>query len=82
MRASRLPSTSSGASSPAGDDDGDDDDSVGGVIGGVIGGCFVPVLVLVLWLSGAFGPKCPSPFAKKPKPDATSDAGIQVNVSR
>ena len=51
-------------------------------IGGVIGGCFVPVLVLVLWLSGAFGPKCPSPFAKKPKPDATSDAGIQVNVSR
>jgi len=37
----------------------------GGCVGGIIGGCFVPVLMCILWLSGAFGPKCPSPFARK-----------------
>jgi hypothetical protein len=29
-------------------------------IGGIVGGSFVPLLLLVLWLSGAFGAKCPS----------------------
>jgi len=32
-----------------------------GCIGGIVGGSFVPVLLLILWLSGAFGKKCPSP---------------------
>ena len=41
----------------------------GGCIGGIIGGCFVPVLMCILWLSGAFAPKCPSPL--KPKPVVT-----------
>ena len=31
---------------------------------GIIGGSFVPVLMLVLWLGGAFGKKCPSPLRK------------------
>ena len=40
--------------------------NVGAIVGGVVGGCFVPVLMLILWLSGAFASKgCPSPFAKK-----------------
>ena len=35
------------------------------IVGGIVGGCFVPVLMLILWLSGAFASKgCPSPFAK------------------
>ena len=40
--------------------------SIGGTIGAIVGGCFVPVLVCILWLSGAFGSKCPSPLKKKP----------------
>ena len=35
-----------------------------GCIGGIVGGCFVPVLLVVLWLSNAFGPKCPAPSLK------------------
>lgn len=38
----------------------------GGCIGGIIGGCFVPFLILILWMGGAFAPKCPSPIKKKP----------------
>ncbi|EOD09309.1 hypothetical protein EMIHUDRAFT_216710 [Emiliania huxleyi CCMP1516] len=38
-----------------------------GCIGGIIGGCFVPVLLLGLWASGAFGSKCPSPVLKPQK---------------
>jgi len=48
-----------------------------GCIGGIVGGSFVPVLLLILWLSGAFGKKCPSPCksdvsdaAKTTQPDA------------
>ena len=39
----------------------------GGCVGGIVGGCFVPVLVCILWLGGAFA-KCgwPSPL-KKPR---------------
>ena len=38
----------------------------GGCIGGIIGGCFVPVLMLVLYLSGAFARYgYASPFVKK-----------------
>jgi len=36
----------------------------GGSIGGIVGGCFVPVLLCILWFSGAFGKRCPSPLAK------------------
>ena len=34
----------------------------GGCIGGIVGGTLVPMLVLVLWMSGVFAPKCPSPL--------------------
>ena len=44
----------------------------GGCVAGIIGGCFVPVLLCILWLSGAFASKgCPSPFFK-PKPPVGS----------
>jgi hypothetical protein len=40
----------------------------GGCVGGIIGGCFVPVLMLILWLSGSFAKwGCASPFAAKAK---------------
>ena len=42
----------------------------GACIGGIIGGCFVPVLVCILWLSGAFEPRCRSPL--RPKKGATT----------
>jgi hypothetical protein len=43
----------------------------GGCIGGIIGGCFVPVLICILWLGGAFAKfGCPSPCAKKEPKDA------------
>ena len=32
------------------------------MIGGVLGGLFVLLLVLIIWLSGKLGPKCPSPI--------------------
>ena len=32
------------------------------MIGGVLGGLFLLLLVLILWLSGKLGPKCPSPI--------------------
>ena len=50
-------------SSPASSDSG----CGGGCIGGIVGGAFVPTLVLILWLGGAFGPKCPSPFKSTAK---------------
>ena len=37
----------------------------GGCVGGIVGGIFVPVLVLGLWMGGAFAPKCPSPLTRK-----------------
>jgi len=36
----------------------------GGCVGGIVGGAFVPVLLLALWLGGAFGSKCPSPCSR------------------
>ena len=49
---------------------------VGAIVGGIVGGCFVPVLMLILWLSGAFAKKgCPSPFAKK------AEDGIKVEMT-
>jgi len=50
-----LPVTSSDSDSGCG----------GGCVGGIIGGCFVPLLLLILWLSGVFAKYgWPSPFAK------------------
>lgn len=49
----------------------------GGCIGGIVGGCFVPVLMLVLWLGGAFGPKCPSPCQR-----AQETGAVEVNVNK
>lgn len=46
----------------------------GGCIGAIIGGSFVPVLMLVLWFSGSFGPRCPSPFAKAAAHDGVTMA--------
>jgi len=43
----------------------------GGCIGGIIGGCFVPTLLCILWLAGAFGDKCPSPCKKKEEKQPT-----------
>ena len=46
----------------------------GGCIGGIIGGCFVPVLLLILWMSNVFAPKCPPPCPwrkKDPPPEVT-----------
>jgi len=46
----------------------------GGCVGGIVGGCFVPVLMCILWLSGAFAKfGCASPFVKKSK-----DAGVTM----
>ena len=40
-------------------------DDTGALVGGIVGGCFVPVLMLILWFSGAFTKYgCKSPFAK------------------
>ena len=51
-------SSDSSDSSDEGDKEGDDDGGCGaGCIGGIIGGCFVPVLMLILWMSGVFGKK-------------------------
>jgi plastocyanin len=54
----------------------------GGCIGGIVGGSFVPVLMLVLWLSGAFGAKCPSPLRPGPPANAVmgpKDAASEVS---
>jgi len=41
----------------------------GGCIGGIVGGCFVPLLMLTLWLGGAFARYgWPSPLKKKEAP--------------
>ena len=53
----------------------------GGCIGGIVGGCFVPVLMLILWMSGAFAPRCNSPFVKEAGADPTN-AGVEVQVNR
>jgi len=44
------------------DDSGGDASCGGGCIGGIIGGCAVPILLCILWLSGAFGSKFRSPL--------------------
>jgi len=48
----------------------------GGCIGGIVGGSFVPLLVLVLWLGGAFGAKCPSPLRPPAKAAEPSKAVV------
>ncbi len=54
----------------------DDEGCGGGCIGAIVGGSFVPVLMLLLWLSGAFGPKCPSPLAKSVSDKPITMSGI------
>ena len=52
----------------------------GGCVAGIISGCFVPVLLCILWLSGAFASKgCPSPFFK-PKPPVDSVEAVVVST--
>ena len=57
----------------------------GGCIGGIVGGGFVQVLLLILWLSGAFGDKCPSPLNKgrpqKPPSHATASGVVLTGRS-
>jgi len=49
----------------------------GGCIGGIVGGCFVPVLMCILWLSGAFAKfGCASPCAPKAKSDGVTMSNI------
>ena len=43
---------------------------------GIIGGSFVPVLMLILWLGGAFAPRCPSPFKKGGDPTKASTTEV------
>ena len=51
----------------------------GGCIAGIVVGCSVPLLVCILWLSGAFGKAgCPSPLKKPtslPAPNHESTTG-------
>ena len=68
------PSSSEPAPPPPSDPSSSSSGCDGGCIGGIIGGCFVPVLLCILWLSGAFGDKCPSPL--KPKAKQAQVAGM------
>ena len=62
-----------------------------GCVGAIAGGV-VPLIACILWLSGAFGPRCPSPWRARrgggpPKPNASKatttatigDVRIEVN---
>jgi len=74
-----LPGGSTGSppsppSLPGSGNSGGDSGCGGGCIGGIVGGSFVPVLMLVLWLSGSFGSKCPSPLRPPPKSIAFDNA--------
>ena len=40
------------------------------------GGCFVPFLMFVLWMTGAFAPKCPAPGAKKQADVQAKDVAV------
>jgi dienelactone hydrolase len=57
-----------------------------GRIGGIVGGCFVPVLLCIMWFSGAFGPRCPSPCKKAEKLTTQTSTvpadsgGVQVGI--
>lgn len=52
----------------------------GGCIGGIVGGSFVPLLMCILWLSGAFAKHgCASPFAPKA---ANSDGVTMTNIDK
>ena len=53
----------------------------GGCVGGIIGGCFVPVLLCILWLGGAFGDKCPSPLKSK-KPEGDSGGVTMTSIEK
>ena len=52
----------------------------GGCVGAVVGGTFVPILMLALWLCGAFGPRCASPLKSK-KGTAASDVTFTSSAS-
>ena len=60
---------------PAGETGADGGGCGGGCVGGIVGGCFVPMLMLGLWLSGAFGPKFPSPIKKQETIDIKIEKG-------
>ena len=66
MDAGRLCTNTADSSSDSSSDS-SDSGCGGGCIGGIIGGCFVPLLMCILWLSGIFGPTCPSPLKSKSK---------------
>ena len=55
----------------------------GGCIGGIVGGSFVPMLMLLLWLGGAFGGRCPSPLRRPPPatPKGAQDAVTSASVA-
>ena len=56
------------AAPPPSSSGGGDEGCGGGCIGGIIGGCFVPVLMLTLWMGNVFESKgCPSPCKKAAK---------------
>jgi hypothetical protein len=46
----------------------------------------VPVLLCIMWFSGAFGPRCPSPCRKADKPTTQTSTvpadsgGVQVGI--
>ena len=63
--ASPVSSPSGSSASPPPASSSEDGGCGGGCVGGIIGGCAVPVLLLILWFSGAFGSKCPSPMNNK-----------------
>ena len=53
----------------------------GAIAGAVVGASLMPLLLLALWMSGAFTNEgCPSPLAKKatPEPTFTSASGIET----
>jgi len=53
--------------------------TLAGTLAGIVGGCFVPFLLCVVWLSGAFEKYgCPPPCKKKKAPKPTPTATAQV----
>lgn len=54
---------------------GGEKDNSGALIGGIVGGAFVPTLMFILWMGGAFAKYgCPSPLKKK----KMAPAGVPV----
>ena len=62
----------------------------GSIAMGAIGGSFASILLCILWVAGAFEPRCPSPVAEKTthendggRAGQASDTGsVQVQVNR